>query len=33
VSATVAVADVVVPRLRYVCRPDELAFTGTETLG
>jgi hypothetical protein len=30
VSASVASADIVIPRLRFVCRPDTLAFTGTE---
>jgi hypothetical protein len=30
VSASIAVADVTLQRLRYVSRPDELAFTGTE---
>jgi hypothetical protein len=30
VSAVFAVADVTLPRLRYVCRPDVLAFEGTE---
>jgi hypothetical protein len=30
VSATVARATVTLERLRYVCKPDELAFTGTE---
>jgi hypothetical protein len=31
VSASLAVADVTFPRIRYVCRPDVLAFDGTET--
>ncbi|HEY8120628.1 MAG TPA: hypothetical protein VII78_04875 [Myxococcota bacterium] len=30
VSASVTLADVTIPALRFVCRPDELAFTGTE---
>jgi hypothetical protein len=30
VSASVASANVVIPRMRFVCRPDVLAFTGTE---
>jgi hypothetical protein len=30
VSASVASADIVIPRMRFVCRPDALAFTGTE---
>ena len=30
VSASIAVGDLTLQRLRYVCRPDELAFTGTE---
>ncbi|MGH2685235.1 MAG: hypothetical protein ACRDJP_07205, partial [Actinomycetota bacterium] len=33
VVATFAVADVVLPRLRYVCRPEELAFFATEPAG
>lgn len=32
VSAAFLEAEVILPRLRYVCRPDELAFTGTEVL-
>jgi hypothetical protein len=32
VSATVAVGDVTIPRLRYVSRPDVTAFEGTEKL-
>jgi Acetoacetate decarboxylase (ADC) len=32
VSASIAVADVTLPRLRYLCRPDVWAFDGTETL-
>ena len=32
VSATVAVGDVTIPRLRYVTRPDVTAFEGTEKL-
>ena len=30
VSAAVGVADVTLSKLRYLCRPDELAFSGTE---
>ncbi len=30
VSASVTLADVTIPALRFVCRPEELAFTGTE---
>jgi hypothetical protein len=30
VSATVAVGDVTIPRLRYLSRPDVIAFEGTE---
>jgi hypothetical protein len=30
VSGSVAVGDVTIPPVRFVCRPDELAFTGTE---
>ena len=33
VVATFAVADVTLPRLRYVCRPEELAFFATEPAG
>jgi hypothetical protein len=32
ISATVAVAAVTIPRLRFVCRPDVLAFEGTEAV-
>ena len=32
VSASVALADVTLRPLRFVCLPDELAFTGTEVL-
>jgi len=32
VSASIAVADVTLPKLRYLCRPDVWAFEGTETL-
>ena len=32
VSASIAIADVTLPRLRYLCRPDVWAFDGTETL-
>jgi hypothetical protein len=30
VSASIALGTIELHRLRYVCRPDELAFTGTE---
>ena len=30
VSAALAVADITIPRIRFVCRPDVLAFDGTE---
>jgi hypothetical protein len=30
VSASIAVGSITLHRLRYVCRPDEMAFTGTE---
>lgn len=33
VSATIAAGDVTIPALRYVCRPDVLAFEGTEGVG
>jgi hypothetical protein len=32
VSASLAVADLTFPRIRFVCRPDLLAFDGTEAL-
>jgi hypothetical protein len=32
VSASLALGDVVIPPVRFVCRPDELAFTGTEVV-
>ena len=32
VSASLAVADVSIPRVRFVCRPDVLAFEGTESV-
>lgn len=32
VSCSVAVETVVFPPIRFVCRPDELAFTGTESV-
>jgi Acetoacetate decarboxylase (ADC) len=32
VSASIAIADVTLPRLRYLCRPDVWAFDGTERL-
>jgi len=31
VSASLAVADITIPRIRFVCRPDVLAFDGTES--
>jgi hypothetical protein len=33
VSSALGLAEVVIPSLRFVCRPDELAFTGTEKVG
>jgi hypothetical protein len=30
VAASLAVADISIPRIRFVCRPDVLAFEGTE---
>jgi hypothetical protein len=30
VSASLTLADIELPPIRFVCRPDELAFTGTE---
>jgi hypothetical protein len=30
VSASITLADVTIPALRFVCRPEELAFSGTE---
>jgi len=32
VSASIATGSLTLHRLRYVCRPDELAFTGTEAV-
>lgn len=32
VAATIATADITIERLRYVNKPDELAFTGTEAV-
>jgi len=32
VSASLSRGRVTLPKLRFVCRPDELAFTGTETI-
>jgi hypothetical protein len=32
VSASLAVADITLPRIRFVCRPDVLAFEGTEAV-
>ena len=33
VSTSIAVESVTMPAVRFVCRPDELAFTGTEKVG
>src|SRR5262245_2827732 len=33
IAASIAVEDVTFPPIRFVCRPDELAFTGTEAIG
>jgi hypothetical protein len=33
VSASIAVEAVSIPAVRFVCRPDELAFSGTEKVG
>ncbi len=33
VAASLALADITLPRLRFVCRPDVLAFDGTEAAG
>jgi hypothetical protein len=33
VSASLSIGDVTIRRLRYVCKPEELAFTGTESVG
>jgi hypothetical protein len=33
VSASISVADVTIQRLRFVSKPEELAFTGTEPVG
>jgi hypothetical protein len=30
VSASITLADVLIPAIRFVCRPEETAFTGTE---
>lgn len=30
VAASLAVADITIPRIRFLCRPDVLAFDGTE---
>lgn len=32
IAATVAVGDLTIQKLRYLCRPDVLAFEGTETV-
>jgi hypothetical protein len=33
VSASIAQADVAIPAIRFVCKPDQLAFVGTEKVG
>lgn len=33
VSTSIAVETITVPAVRFVCRPDELAFSGTEKVG
>jgi hypothetical protein len=33
VSASIATADIRLPPIRFVCRPDVLAFAGTESVG
>lgn len=33
VAASLAVADITIPPIRFVCRPDVLAFDGTEAVG
>lgn len=32
ISAAICLADVTLPRLRFLCRPGEMAFTGTEPI-
>jgi hypothetical protein len=32
ISASICLADVRLPRLRFLCRPGEIAFTGTEPI-
>jgi hypothetical protein len=32
VSASVTVANLTLPRIRFVCRPEVLAFEGTDTV-
>ena len=32
VSASIAIAEVTLPKLRYLCRPEVWAFDGTESL-
>jgi hypothetical protein len=32
ISAAVCLADLTLPRLRFLCRPGEMAFTGTEPI-
>jgi hypothetical protein len=33
IAASVALEDIVLPPVRFVCKPDEPAFTGTEPVG
>ena len=33
VSASISIGDVTIQRLRYVSKPEELAFSGTEPVG
>ena len=33
VSASITQADIAIPAIRFVCKPGELAFTGTEKVG
>lgn len=33
IAASVALESIVLPAVRFVCKPDELAFTGTEPVG
>jgi hypothetical protein len=32
ISAAICLADPILPRLRFLCRPGEMAFTGTELI-